>query len=540
MIARSVGEGEGGAGRVVHRVRERDAAGRVGQRLLLEPARADHRDHPVPLADRVRGTGADLGPDRDDVSRHLGSRREREGGALLVPVLDEQEIGEVDPARAHPQEYLALPGLGPRNVLEDERLGRAVLLAEERLHGDRGISDGISGWSPSGGPAEFTRSRRVGPTGAGGGGGRRRPPWSPSPWPLPWLPSPQSAARSPRRAQAIRCTTVTAVRSATHPDGFWEQSGKETEGDEDHPLRAGRDPDPALRSQPLRPGADVAHQKRAKEGENDDARVERRTFGREAVGDGGEDHPLRRAVQGGVEERAEPSRLPARPGDDPVEEVQHPGEEIEGAGRHEMAGDDEGRRPHVDDEPRDRDLVGARADPVQQRRHRGKRLLEAVLERLPDLLHPGHRPPLAAARPLFVNSVRPERHGRLPSSLHGSQSRDHADPGTRGQPSERPSARAEDDVRGFLRLLSLPRPPGRPRGDPVRLPGVGGRSVSRGSGHLPRCGGGADRGRTLRPHARRTRGASRPSGARAPHPHRPALRPAGRTRPGEGPVPPPR
>ena len=79
-------------------------------------------------------------------------------------------------------------------------------------------------------------------------------------------------------------------------------------------------------------------------------------------------------------------------------------------------------------------LVGARADPVHQCRHREKRLLEALLERLPDLLHPGHRPPLAATRTLFVNSVRPERHGRLPTSLHEIPYRDHADPGTGGQP----------------------------------------------------------------------------------------------------------
>ena len=55
-----------------------------------------------------------------------------------------------------------------------------------------------------------------------------------------------------------------APLSSHHPDGFREQSGEETEGDEDHPLRAGRDPDPALRSQPLRPGADVAHQTRSR------------------------------------------------------------------------------------------------------------------------------------------------------------------------------------------------------------------------------------------------------------------------------------
>ena len=55
-----------------------------------------------------------------------------------------------------------------------------------------------------------------------------------------------------------------APLSSHHPDGFREQSGEETEGDEDHPLRAGRDSHPALRSQPLRPGADVAHQTRSR------------------------------------------------------------------------------------------------------------------------------------------------------------------------------------------------------------------------------------------------------------------------------------
>ena len=87
-------------------------------------------------------------------------------------------------------------------------------------------------------------------------------------------------------------------------------------------------------------------------------------LGGEPVADGGEDHALRRTVEGGVEERAEPGRLSAGPGEHPVEEVQQAGEEIEGAGGNEVAGDDQGRGRHVENESRDRDLVGARPEPA--------------------------------------------------------------------------------------------------------------------------------------------------------------------------------
>ena len=75
------------------------------------------------------------GPDRLDHAGDLAARRERSRRLELVAVLDDQNVGIVDPARLdHRSAPRRRPGLGIGHLLQDQRLGAADALAQHRFH----------------------------------------------------------------------------------------------------------------------------------------------------------------------------------------------------------------------------------------------------------------------------------------------------------------------------------------------------------------------------------------------------------------------
>ena len=129
METRAVSERKRRRNVVVHIVRHRQTACRVTERFLLVPAPVQHADDPV--ADRKP---SDIGPELDNISGDFGPGRKRQWRVLLVLVLDNQQIGKIDPACSDSNLDLTWPRCGRGNLFEHKRFWGSVSFAQQRLH----------------------------------------------------------------------------------------------------------------------------------------------------------------------------------------------------------------------------------------------------------------------------------------------------------------------------------------------------------------------------------------------------------------------
>ena len=81
------------------------------------------------------GDAVDTRADRAHDAGDLGAGGEGERGLELVQVLDDEDVGEVHRARLDVHDHLPVSRGRIVDVLDDERLGRSVLLAEDCAHG---------------------------------------------------------------------------------------------------------------------------------------------------------------------------------------------------------------------------------------------------------------------------------------------------------------------------------------------------------------------------------------------------------------------
>ena len=110
--------------------RERDPGGEEGQQergALLERRVARQVEQPLVVDDRALRVAAPLAPDEADdapavvrLAGDLAARHERERRRLRVAPFADQDIGVVDPGRAHLDDHLPVSGLGLGDVTELE------------------------------------------------------------------------------------------------------------------------------------------------------------------------------------------------------------------------------------------------------------------------------------------------------------------------------------------------------------------------------------------------------------------------------------
>ncbi len=80
-----------------------------------------------------RPTG-DSFADRFDLAGDLAARRERARRLQLIFVLDDEDVGIIDRAGAHPDQQLTRPGDRIGHIVEAERLGTARSMGTKRFH----------------------------------------------------------------------------------------------------------------------------------------------------------------------------------------------------------------------------------------------------------------------------------------------------------------------------------------------------------------------------------------------------------------------
>jgi hypothetical protein len=130
-VGGAVGDREPGGDHVVHGLGQtRDGVGRA-DRGLGEAAVSERRHHPLARRQIGHALAAGIDPARDLHARDEGQRR-----LLLVPALDDQGVGEIEPRGAHANAHLARARLGHGHVLDDQAAGPAQLPADDRAHDD--------------------------------------------------------------------------------------------------------------------------------------------------------------------------------------------------------------------------------------------------------------------------------------------------------------------------------------------------------------------------------------------------------------------
>ena len=119
VVGGAVGHAEGGRRRVGHPVGRRRQGGLGDHDLLGEGAHERGAEDPGPVV---------------PLAGELAAGDERQRGGHLVLVGHHEHVGEVDRCGADPDPDLARPGLGRRELVDLDHLGRAVRAADRGAH----------------------------------------------------------------------------------------------------------------------------------------------------------------------------------------------------------------------------------------------------------------------------------------------------------------------------------------------------------------------------------------------------------------------